>query len=117
VDNYTATNNPAIFNDFPTIPEICGTYISWFQDSANDRNGKYICNAVALVLQEYNKSADPNGIVPFQVYTDLAWEDYKKLSLKKKHPLVAWNTTIVGRYNSESVNFSVNEQIPVESTM
>jgi hypothetical protein len=41
-------------------------------------------DAVALVLQEYNKSADPNGIVPFQVYTDLAWEDYKKpLSLKK----------------------------------
>jgi hypothetical protein len=54
--------------------------------------------------------------VPFQVYTDLAWEDYKAI-FKENLPIGGVDTTIVGRYNSESVNFSVNEQIPVESTM
>jgi hypothetical protein len=51
-------------------------------------------NAVALVLQEYNKSADPNGIVPFQVYTRFGLGRITILSFKENTPLVAWNTTV-----------------------
>jgi hypothetical protein len=84
VDNYTATNNPAIFNDFDLFQKFVEHTYPGSKDHQHDEMANTYVNAVALVLQEYNKSADPNGIVPFQVYTDLAWEDYKKpLSLKK----------------------------------
>jgi hypothetical protein len=117
VDNYTATNNPAIFNDFPTLFQkfVEHTYPGSKDSAHHDEMANTYVNAVALVLQEYNKSADPNGIVPFQVYTDLAWGGLQEAPIfKEKHPIgsVEYNR-IVGRYNSESVNFSVNEQIPV----
>jgi hypothetical protein len=72
-------------------------------------------NAVALVLQEYNKSADPMGLCHSK--STLIWPGRiteEAPIFKEKTPIgsVEYNR-IVGRYNSESVNFSVNEQIPV----
>jgi hypothetical protein len=41
--------------------------------------------AVALVLQEYNKSADPKMGLCHSKSTDLAWEDYRAI-FKEKTP-------------------------------
>lgn len=34
---------------------------------------KTLIDVIAQTLQEYNKSADPSGSIPYEVYTDLAW--------------------------------------------
>ena len=34
-------------------------------------------DSIASVLQEYNKYADPNGLVPYETYKDLVWGGLK----------------------------------------
>lgn len=117
VDEYTATNNPAIFNDFPLLFQkfVDKTYPGSKDLAHHDEMANTYVNAIALALQEYNKYADPNGSVPYQVYTDLAWGGLQEAPIfKVKYPIgsVEYNR-IVGRYNSESVNFSINGQTVV----
>jgi hypothetical protein len=86
VDNYTATNNPAIFNDFPTLFQkfVEHTYPGSIH---HDRKWQIHMYAVALVLQEYNKSADPKMGLCHSKST-LIWPGrITELSLKKKHPI------------------------------
>jgi hypothetical protein len=117
VDNYTATNNPDIFNDFPTLFQkfVDKSYPGSKDFAHHDEMAKTYVDAIALALQEYNKTTDPNGIVPFQVYTDLAWGGLQEAPIfKEKYPIGSTDyNRIVGRYNCESVNFSINGQTPV----
>ncbi|MFV8358816.1 hypothetical protein [Flavobacterium sp. LS1P3] len=117
VDNYTATHNPAIFNDFPTLFQkfVNNRYPGSKDLAHHDEMANTYVNAIASALQEYNKSDDPNGIIPFQVYTDLAWGGLQEAPIfKEKYPVGSSEyNRIVGRYNSESVNFTVNRQTVV----
>lgn len=117
VDNYTATHNPAIFNDFPTLFQkfVNNRYPGSKDLAHHDEMANTYVNAIASALQEYNKSDDPNGIIPFQVYTDLAWGGLQEAPIfKEKYPVGSSEyNRIVGRYNSESVNFTVNGQTVV----
>lgn len=52
-------------------------------------------NAIASTLQEYNKSDDPYGSIPFQVYTDLAWGGLQEAPIFRENILsVAQSTTV-----------------------
>ena len=117
VDNYTASSNPAIFNDFPTLFQkfVDHTYSGSKDFAHHDEMANTYVNAIGSALQEYNKSDDPNGIIPFQVYTDLAWGGLQEAPIfKEKYPVGSSEyNRIVGRYNSESVNFTINGQIVV----
>jgi hypothetical protein len=72
-------------------------------------------NTIATALQEYNKYADPTGVIPYQVYTDLAWGGLQEAPIfKEKYPVGSLEySRIVGRYNSESVNYTINGQTAV----
>uniref|UniRef100_UPI00374D9CD5 hypothetical protein n=1 Tax=Flavobacterium sp. TaxID=239 RepID=UPI00374D9CD5 len=75
-DDYSNSNppNPAVFNNYPVLfqgyveKKFPNNYDAHHIEMAN----QYI-DVIAQTLQEYNKGGDPNNIIPYQVYTDLAW--------------------------------------------
>ncbi|KFF18413.1 hypothetical protein B0A62_06195 [Flavobacterium hydatis] len=118
VDDYTASNNPAIFNDFPTLfQKFVDKKYPGSKDSAHhDEMANTYVNAIGAALQEFQTGSPvPNGGVPDQIYTDLAWGGLQEAPIfKTKFPegSLEYNR-IVGRYNGESVNSVINGQIPV----
>ena len=87
--NNTATN-PAAYDNLPTLFQaFCDKN---FPLNPNDRQdihheemaNNYV-NAIANALQEYNKINDPNGLVPYQVYSDLAWGGLYGTPVYDKH--------------------------------
>ena len=59
--------------------------------------------AIASALQDYNKINDPNGLVPYQVYSDLAWVGLIGTPVYNKHFENKYdeNLRIRNRYSSE----------------
>ncbi|HEY1195916.1 MAG TPA: hypothetical protein VGE71_17255 [Flavobacterium sp.] len=75
-DDYTSTTppNPGVFEDYPTLFKgyVQKKYPNMYDAHHIEMANQYI-DAIAVTLQEYNKYADPEGTIPYQVYTDLAW--------------------------------------------
>lgn len=73
-DYLTTPPNPAVFDNYPVLfqgyveKKFPNNYDAHHIEMAN----QYI-DVIAQTLQEYNKDSDPNNIIPYQVYTDLAW--------------------------------------------
>lgn len=90
-DDYSSTTppNPAVFNDFPTLFKgyVEKKYPNMYDAHHIEMANQYI-DAIAVTLREYNRYADPNGTVPYQVYTDLAWGGLKGTPVfEEKFPL------------------------------
>jgi hypothetical protein len=112
VDDYTATNDPAIFNDFQKLFQkfVDKQYPGSNEDAHHDTMANKYVNAIATTLQEYNKIDDPGNSIPYQVYEDLAWGGLQEAPVfKTKFPEgSAEYNRIKGRYNGESVNSTIN---------
>ena len=71
--------DPAVFNNYPTLFQA---YVEKKYPGKTDyahhieMANQYV-DAIATALKEYNKYADPNGLISEQVYTDLAWGGLK----------------------------------------
>lgn len=80
-DDYSSSNPPnsSVFNDYPTLFQayVDKKYPGQTDDAHHIEMANQYVNAIATSLQEYNKYADPNTLVPFQVYEDLAWGGLK----------------------------------------
>lgn len=118
VDDYTAKNNPAIFDDFPTLfQKFVDKKYPGSKDSAHhDEMANTYVNAIGAALQEFQTGLSvPNGQVPNQVYTDLAWGGLQEAPIfKQKFPEGSLDyNRIIGRYNGESVNSTINGQTPI----
>lgn len=72
-------------------------------------------DAIGSTLQEYNKLNDPKGIIPYQVYSDLAWGGLMDAPVfyEKFTPGSTDAIRIKNRYASESVGFKVGSESPV----
>lgn len=67
--------------------------------------------SIASALQEYNKYADPQGLIPYQVYEDLAWGGLMDAPIfEETFPPGTDNyIRIKNRYRCESSGHSVEE--------
>ena len=72
-------------------------------------------DAIGSALQEYNKLNDPEGIIPYQVYSDLAWGGLidAPVFYEKFTPGNTDEIRIKNRYASESVGHKVGSESPV----
>lgn len=117
VDDYTAKNNPAIFNDFPTLfQKFVDKKYPGSKDSAHhDEMANSYVNAIGAALQEFQTGiAVKDGETPNQIYTDLAWGGLQEASIfMQKFPVNSEEyKRIIGRYNGESTNSTINGQTP-----
>lgn len=77
-DDQTNGGGSAVYGEFPVLFQAyCDSkYPPNKNEAANAHHeemaNQYV-NAIALALQEYNLPNDPNKLVPYQVYSDLAW--------------------------------------------
>ncbi|MBZ4035449.1 hypothetical protein K6T82_11775 [Flavobacterium sp. 17A] len=115
VDEYTAKNNPAIFDDFPALYQkfVDKKYPGSKDAAHHDAMAKSYVDAIGAALQEFDTGkALKKGDIPDQIYTDLAWGGLQEAPIfQKKFPVnsVDYNR-IIGRYNGESVNSTINGQ-------
>ncbi len=112
VNDYTATNDPAIFNDFPKLFQkfVDKQYLGSKVDAYHDTMANKYVEAIATTLQEYNKIDDSDNSIPYQVYEDLAWGGLQEAPIFKtkfSEGSAEYNR-IIGRYNGESVNSTIN---------
>ncbi|TPG44053.1 hypothetical protein [Flavobacterium pectinovorum] len=117
VDDYTAKNNPAIFNDFPTLfQKFVDKKYPGSKDSAHhDEMANSYVNAIGAALQEFQTGiAVKEGETPNQIYTDLAWGGLQEAPIfMQKFPVNSEEyKRIIGRYNGESTNSTINGQTP-----
>lgn len=76
VDDYTASQNPNIFNEFPTLYQkfVDTKYPGSKEDSHHEQMANSYVEAIGAALQEFQTGAAPAfGTKPDQIYTDLAW--------------------------------------------
>ncbi|MEO8237612.1 MAG: hypothetical protein ABI576_05835 [Flavobacterium sp.] len=75
-------------------------------------------DAIAASLQEYNKANDPNGLVPYQVYSDLAWAGLSEAPVFNEHfkGKEAEKERILNRYRCESNGSTVEAETPKQQT-
>lgn len=75
-DDYSNTKPPneSVFNNYPVLFQgyVENKFPNMY-DAHHLEMAKQYIDVIAQTLQEYNKSADPSGSVPYEVYTDLAW--------------------------------------------
>jgi len=77
-DNYGSTsliNNPNVFADYPTLYKlfIDKNYKGETFDAHHEEIANSYVDAISTALQEYNKYADPNNVIPYQTYKDIVW--------------------------------------------
>ena len=117
VDEYAAKNDPEIFNNFPMLfQKFVDKKYPGSKDSAHhDEMANTYVNAIGAALQEFQTGFPvPKGEVPNQIYKDLAWGGLQEAPIfKQKFPegSLEYNR-IIGRYNGESVNSTINGQTP-----
>lgn len=107
VDDYTASQNPNVFNEFPTLFQkfVDTKYLGSKEDSHHEEMANSYVNAIGAALQEFQTGVAPAyGTKPDQIYTDLAWGGlrhapiYDKVFLNKPDDRLR----IENRYGCES---------------
>ena len=118
VDEYNTKNNSAILKDFPTLfQKFVDRKYPGSKDAAHhDEMATTYVNAIGAALQEF-QTGIPVGDkeTPNQIYIDLAWGGLQEAPIfLKKFPVDSADyKRIIGRYNGESVNSTINEQTAI----
>ncbi|WP_281297554.1 hypothetical protein [Flavobacterium limnophilum] len=92
VDDNTnnTTTNPAAYDNLEALFQaFCDKNYPLNPNEKQDVHHEVMANkyvsAIANALQEYNNINDPNGLVPYQVYSDLAWGGLYGTPAYEKH--------------------------------
>jgi hypothetical protein len=112
VDDYTASQNPSVFSEFPTLFQkfVDTKYPGNKDDAHHEEMANSYVEAIGSALQEFQTGIAPAyGAKPDQVYTDLAWGGLREAPIyDKKFPVgSAERLRIDNRYSCESNGGSV----------
>jgi hypothetical protein len=118
VDQYTATKNPAIFNDFPTLFQnfVDNSYPGSTESAHHDEMAQKYVKIIGAALQEFQTGLPvPTNHEPLQAYKDLAWGGLQRAPIfAKKFPVGSEDyIRILARYGAESTGRTVNGQTVV----
>ena len=121
VDDYTISQNPSVFNEFPTLFQkfVDTKYPGSKDDAHHEEIANSYVEAIGSALQEFQTGiALPYGEKPNQIYTDLAWGGLKEAPIYDKHfsNKPQEKLRIENRYASEQTGHSVGDGTPQAQT-
>ncbi|SNR23743.1 hypothetical protein [Flavobacterium sp. ov086] len=121
VDDYTASKNPAVFGEFPTLFQkyVDTKYPGSKEDAQHEEMANTYVNSIGAALQEFQTGVPvKNGVPPNQIYTDLAWGGLRDAPIfDKKFPQgTAERLRIDNRLASEQTSHTVGAGTPQEQT-
>ena len=121
VDDYTASQNPSVFNEFPSLFQkfVDTKYPGSKEDAHHEEMANSYVDAIGSALQEFQTGvAIPNGVKPDQLYTDLAWGGLSHAPIYDKHfsNKPQEKLRIENRYRCESNGGTAGSGTPYQQT-